>query len=489
MSGFRNRLLKSALSNVLPIGFTRLDYIETSGKQYIDTGFKAKYNSRVVMDIEGWGTSLSWIFGAKNANSSTASDQFGVFRNTATSIRTDYFGSNKTLSISDASARTTVDKDGNVTTMYGSSLTNTSVSTGSGEYNLTLFCLNNFGTVQDFATIKCYSCRIYDNGVMVRDYIPASDESGNEGMYDVVNKTFYPLQTYFKPVVYDIPFDGYGHSMTLEAGTYKLQCWGAQGGVYSSSTMNRGGYSEGVLVLTESAEITINPGEQPASVKSGSPGDFVYGGGVGGYLGFPNGSGGDSHIVIEMYGQGGGGASSICFGKYNNRDLNYAVIVAGAGAGAAGTSTLYEIHGGGLTGGGGLHGDCGGTQINGGTCDVPGRFGEGIDGGYYISSAVFDNVDYISSGAGGGWYGGGSNSDYMDFQGGSPTAMYDCGGGSGFVLTEETFVNVPSTYQLTSKYFLKNAKTIGGNTNITEPNGSTMKGHVGHGYVRITRTA
>jgi hypothetical protein len=32
--------------------------------------------------------------------------------------------------------------------------------------------------------IRIYSCQIYDNDILIRDYIPAKDSSNNVGLYD-----------------------------------------------------------------------------------------------------------------------------------------------------------------------------------------------------------------------------------------------------------------------------------------------------------------
>jgi hypothetical protein len=38
--------------------------------------------------------------------------------------------------------------------------------------------------------VKIYSCKIYDNGTLVRDFIPCLNPDGEAGMYDFVNETF-----------------------------------------------------------------------------------------------------------------------------------------------------------------------------------------------------------------------------------------------------------------------------------------------------------
>lgn len=176
--------------NYLPPGYTALEYIESSGTQYINTGFNPKYNSRIILDISDL-TSLDFIFGSRNTASATSPNQFNIFRNSSTTLRTDYFGTNKSLSISDTTPRTLIDKNANVTTMYGSTITNTAVTSGTCSYPLVLFALNSAGTISNYSSYKLHSCKIYDNGIIVRNFQPCINPNGEAGLYDTINSIFY----------------------------------------------------------------------------------------------------------------------------------------------------------------------------------------------------------------------------------------------------------------------------------------------------------
>ena len=85
---------------------------------------------------------------------------------------------------------TTVDKNKNVCTFNDDTITNpSSVATASA--NMFLLALNNAGSAQYFLNAKLYSCDIYDNDVLVRDFVPCKNPSGVIGLYDVVNGVFY----------------------------------------------------------------------------------------------------------------------------------------------------------------------------------------------------------------------------------------------------------------------------------------------------------
>jgi hypothetical protein len=86
----------------LPSGYTEVEYIESSGTQYIDTDFKPKYNSRVVMDVsdvssDGW----SALFGARDTASASATNMFVFANTTDITFVTDYFGTRQTFTVSD----------------------------------------------------------------------------------------------------------------------------------------------------------------------------------------------------------------------------------------------------------------------------------------------------------------------------------------------------------------------------------------------------
>ena len=172
----------------LPAGYTRLGYIEGTGTQYINTNFKPKYNSRVVMSISGLGTEKVFVFGSRDTAASTAPKQFALIRDTITSIRTDYFGTNQTLNISDTFGRTLIDKNANVTSLFGEELINAAVTSGECANPMFIFTANSVGEAfSPCAKFKLYYCQIFDNGTLIRDYVPCTNISGNPGLYDLVH--------------------------------------------------------------------------------------------------------------------------------------------------------------------------------------------------------------------------------------------------------------------------------------------------------------
>lgn len=89
-------------------------------------------------------------------------------------------------------------------------------------------------------------------------------------------------KTYEVGHTFEFDYTGKVQEVTLPKGKYKLQCWGAQGGTsYGSSNGagSKGGYSEGVLTLTEKTTLYVFVGGQGSR---GSSTSLVNGGWNGG---------------------------------------------------------------------------------------------------------------------------------------------------------------------------------------------------------------
>lgn len=184
----------------LPVGFVRLDYIESTGTQWIDTGVKGTTTTvntlKIVADAqftEFVSTSTGYIIGVYNNQ-----NRVGIFER-ATSQNWEFSCGDVVLS--------SVSKDLNRHIFINDTLSNKwSVDDASGNLssnsyigdgrNLTLFAYNNGPQpVGNFGKLKLYSCKLYDNDTLVRNFIPCYRYSdGIEGLYDTVNKQFYTNQ-------------------------------------------------------------------------------------------------------------------------------------------------------------------------------------------------------------------------------------------------------------------------------------------------------
>ena len=279
------------------------------------------------------------------------------------------------------------------------------------------------------------------------------------------NKMYGVGSANYNGSVMNFDYTGSVQTATLAPGTYKLECWGGQGGTYSSYIGGYGGYSKGTITLTEATTVYISVGGAGSSSSTAA--------------GFNGGGTGISS------GRGGGGATDVRIGQ---NSLYSRVIVAGGGGGAGVTSANANPCGcgGGEYGGDGYYNDTTGSYTAG--QNRSGGSASQTAGGITWSTgtqATFGQggnaSGYSCGGGGGGWYGGGgaydSDSDSDGRWG---------GGGSGYVYTSSTAKNYPNGCLLNSTHYLTNAQTIAGNTSFTSPTGSAETGHTGSGFCRIT---
>ena len=171
-----------------------LEYIQSSGTQYIDTGFKPNQDTRVVVDVYSTEQHISsnCVFGTRYAASSTAPLMLNLWSmNAGTEVRFDYFGGNTTSSTSLVGKRSLVDANKNICTI-GATVLNGTYQQGQTKFNLFVLTCNNAGNFNsNYNTYaRLYSCQIYDNGTLVRDYWPAKDQEGVVCLYDRVNKEY-----------------------------------------------------------------------------------------------------------------------------------------------------------------------------------------------------------------------------------------------------------------------------------------------------------
>ena len=189
----RDRIMMGATISSLPLGYTKIEYLESDGNSYIDTGFKPNQDTRVVMDVElnSQSSYPKSLFGARNG-STTSDASFIVWAISANGFRTD-FGSESLMTTVVPTGRFVIDKNKNVTTFNGIEYTNPAY-TFQCNYNIGLFTqIDVDGPDDRLSTAKLYSCKIYDNGVLVRDFIPCTNPDGISGLWDSVNDVFYKM--------------------------------------------------------------------------------------------------------------------------------------------------------------------------------------------------------------------------------------------------------------------------------------------------------
>lgn len=172
----------------LPEGYTQLEYIQSTGIQYINTEFNPSSDTRVDMTCEPT-TTGTWkgIFGARK---SASVDEFGVDIPSTTAIRSIYGTESQNLTVSTVLQKFSIVKNKNVCTVNGTAITHTKQNFTTS-FPIRLFDKNSGGSAWGQISMKLYSCQIYDNGTPVRNFIPCKNPSGVVGLYDLVDGKFY----------------------------------------------------------------------------------------------------------------------------------------------------------------------------------------------------------------------------------------------------------------------------------------------------------
>ncbi|WP_024990718.1 glycine rich domain-containing protein [Segatella albensis] len=253
------------------------------------------------------------------------------------------------------------------------------------------------------------------------------------------------------------------------ATTYKIECWGASGGVNGN-----GAYTIGYIDISKNFILYVYVGERGMSSQSdyNKPQSGTF-----------NGGGGFTVPNPDKYNGTGGGATDIRLQNGNWDNFNSLksriMVAAGAGSCIAGNPSSY---------GGALstpnytnthtHPDYNTNAAQGATQTSGYKFGIGQDGG--------------RAGAGGGYYGG-----YATVRDESNVIGIRGTGGSSFISgypgcnaisessTEDNIIHTgqPNHY---SGYVFSNSVMIAGNASMPKPKGGTEQGHSGDGYAIIS---
>lgn len=167
----------------LPSGYRRVEYIQGTGTQYIDTGFYPTNNTKIEVKASvNSGNFYAAVMG---------SSRYGLYLVTSNSRIDMAFGSTgyKGSVITGLTFPAVVTMENGKITANDSVYTFTTQSAFTTAYTLPLFGQNNGAVAAVYGEV--YYCKIYEGGVLVRDFIPCVNPSGVAGLYDQVNSKFY----------------------------------------------------------------------------------------------------------------------------------------------------------------------------------------------------------------------------------------------------------------------------------------------------------
>lgn len=196
----QNGTTKKGTANMLNKGeYTQLEYLESTGTQYIDTGYKPTNNTKLEIKFDNTasnGLTYPSPFGATGNGEDNTSNLFSMGTVTSTNYaRTQYFAYDTTNQQTTEGTRyglfeVTLDKTG--ATLNGTHIDLPTPSNFQTVFNAYIFASNRNGVLGNNFAGKIYYCKLYENGTLIRDYIPViKNTTGEAGLLDKVNGVFY----------------------------------------------------------------------------------------------------------------------------------------------------------------------------------------------------------------------------------------------------------------------------------------------------------
>ena len=156
-------------SKILPDGYTQLDYIQSDGNQYIDTGVLGSDINKVVVDFQF------------TSSQSTTEQEVAACIADGGKLQIGWY-SNSFITTGGASYSQT---------SYSARTIGTASPVGSPSNSLYLFAQHEGNSANWKVKVKLYSCTISSASGFVRNFIPCKDSSGTVGLYDIVGSQFY----------------------------------------------------------------------------------------------------------------------------------------------------------------------------------------------------------------------------------------------------------------------------------------------------------
>lgn len=169
-----NGEIKARHHSGLPLGYTLLEYIQSTGSQYINTNITGSTNA--VIDMQGTPrTDEMVVFMLAPLNASSYQNGFGQYRSTMGGNFD--VGTRRIYNVSYTSSSLTINGVGPLDRYIANNV------------NLALF--GSTSSNRRISNTKLYSAKIYNNDTLVRDFIPAKNSSNVVGLYDLVSGQFF----------------------------------------------------------------------------------------------------------------------------------------------------------------------------------------------------------------------------------------------------------------------------------------------------------
>ena len=185
-------------SDGLPDAYQQVEYIESTGTQYIDTNFVPNQDTGIEIKFSSnnYADESLFVYGSGNSCDDAAFELYPwgnrlQFNYGTSDLFSDIeFDSNSIITAYQKKTQVGYFVDG-VSTYLETHPANSFTS----PYTLYLLALHRADLGVSTTEVKLYGCKIWDNGNLVRDYIPCYRKTDNTaGLYDKINNSFYTNQ-------------------------------------------------------------------------------------------------------------------------------------------------------------------------------------------------------------------------------------------------------------------------------------------------------
>lgn len=169
--------------------YERIEYIESNGSSYIDTGIYGSDSLDIEISLSSIGNTGFFLI----SRESNLKRTYGViFEQVKSKLRFDYYNNINYLGVF-VNKRVTIMKSGFVIYVNNVAIQGLSENKFTTPSTLLMFGILQNGAVNSSpAGSKIYFLKMKENGMLVRDFIPVKRKSdGVIGMYDLVGRKFY----------------------------------------------------------------------------------------------------------------------------------------------------------------------------------------------------------------------------------------------------------------------------------------------------------
>lgn len=166
----------------------RCEYIQGSSGQYIDSGYVPN-GSRTKIELKAQSLAdIAFFFGTRTTSTATDSLSFTLLSQ-SNGFRLDHLGKSYRIEISPSSVHNIILDTDSIS--IDGAVTNITSSASNGYGNLYITSANTKGVSDGRSSIRLYYFKIYDNNVLVRDFIPYVKDN-TVGLLDKLTSEFYP---------------------------------------------------------------------------------------------------------------------------------------------------------------------------------------------------------------------------------------------------------------------------------------------------------